>query len=105
MPKSDHLHLDFLCASRRKPTTSGPSVSLVVRTTTDTGGLGSCAPAFAASSSRAVWRGPRGVGPGRVGVTGEDRGVLVHRGEGASEGPARRTTILLEDHSLSVGKV
>src|SRR3974390_2629702 len=59
MPKSDHLHFDFLCALRTKLTRSGPSESLLARTSAETGGLGICMPAAIASSSRADWSGVR----------------------------------------------
>ena len=87
-----------------EPTRSGPSASLLVRTTTDTGGLESCAPAFAAPlARRQKWRTPiDGCG---VGVRGEYRRILIDQGEGAAEDGSGRTAVLFEDYSFGAGKV
>src|ERR1700722_7989685 len=59
MPKSDHLRFDFFCVSRIRLTKSGPSESLLLRTTTETGEVESRVPAFSASSPRADRSGVR----------------------------------------------
>src|SRR6202158_199862 len=79
MPKSDHLHFDFFCASRMELTRSGPSASRVVRTTTDTGELGRGTPAFAASSSRADCSGVRRYADAACGCLANKGGFLLIR--------------------------
>ena len=46
MPKSDHLHFDFFCASRMTADQIGPLGVFAGKNNHRTGGLGSCVPAL-----------------------------------------------------------